>query len=103
MERRKIDNMNLILQSLSQDNLAANAIAALSATRKFSNISPKAWRCEDVIYSDALKAVIDAACHTAKLDYAFAPPTRKLSLLTTQPHRRRRIETSPLQNVRQVR
>ena len=71
--------MNLILQSLNQDRAAANAIAAMAAASKVTDISPTAWRCEDVTYSDALKTEIDAACHAATLDYAFAPPARKLS------------------------
>ncbi|PUA18549.1 phosphoserine phosphatase SerB [Glaciimonas sp. PCH181] len=71
--------MHLILQSLSPDSSAANAIATLSAASKITLISPTVWRCEDVIYSDDLKAQIDAACHAAQLDYAFVPPTRKLS------------------------
>lgn len=71
--------MNLILQSLSQDRAAASAIATLAAARRVTDISPTAWRCEDVTYSDALKTEIDAACQAARLDYAFAPAARKLS------------------------
>ncbi|MGS0740606.1 phosphoserine phosphatase SerB [Glaciimonas sp. GG7] len=71
--------MQLILQSLSQDNLAANAIAALAAPHHMVATSPTAWRCEDVVYSDALKTQIDTACQAANLDYAFVPSTCKLS------------------------
>jgi len=71
--------MNLILQSLNQDRAAANAIADLASARQLTDITPTAWRCEGVTYSDALKIEIDAACHTARLDYAFTPKSRKLS------------------------
>jgi phosphoserine phosphatase len=71
--------MNLILQGLTTDQSTIKRIAAMAGTKRMTPIHQHAYRCENVEYSDALKAQIDAACFTAKLDYTFIEPGRKLA------------------------
>ncbi|HEY8609436.1 MAG TPA: phosphoserine phosphatase SerB [Noviherbaspirillum sp.] len=71
--------MNLILQGLSADSAAASRIAALAGAARVLPVGANAYRCEQVQYSDALKAEIDAACLAARLDHAFVEAGRKLS------------------------
>ncbi|MGZ3253969.1 MAG: phosphoserine phosphatase SerB [Burkholderiaceae bacterium] len=71
--------MNLILQGLTTDQPSIDRIAALAHAQHITAIRPNVYRCEDVTPSDALKTAVDAACYTAKLDYAFTPVGRKLS------------------------
>jgi phosphoserine phosphatase len=71
--------MNLILQGLTADPSSIDRIAALARAQHVKAIKPNVYRGEGVTYSDSLKAEIDAACYTAKLDYAIVKPGRKLS------------------------
>ncbi|MEO6919637.1 MAG: phosphoserine phosphatase SerB [Collimonas sp.] len=73
--------MNLILQSLSAERNAIDHIAALAgvAAVDISSAGRHAWRCDNVTLSDALKAQLDAACYSARIDYALLPSASKLS------------------------
>jgi phosphoserine phosphatase len=73
--------MNLILQSLDADRKAIDRIASLAdvTASDISSSGPHAWRCADVVYSDSLKALIDAACYGARIDCAWLPATPKLA------------------------
>ncbi|MDB5763437.1 MAG: serB [Herminiimonas sp.] len=71
--------MNLILQGLATDRPTIDRIAALADAQRIIPIHANAYRCESVVYSDALKTQVDAACLAAGLDYTFIAPGRKLS------------------------
>jgi phosphoserine phosphatase len=71
--------MNLILQGLATNRPTIDRLAALADAKRIVPIHAHAYRCEDVVCSDALKMHIDAACFAARLDYAFVAPGRKLS------------------------
>ncbi len=71
--------MNLILQGLDADSPAVERIASLADAQRVVSLNARAFRCEGVGVSDALKAKIDAECFAARLDYAFIEPGRKLS------------------------
>jgi phosphoserine phosphatase len=71
--------MNLILQGLQSNPAAIERIAALADVQRIVPLHEHAVRCEGAIYSDVVKAQVDAACLQAKLDYAFIQPGRKLS------------------------
>ena len=76
--------MNLILQALKTTGADVAAIAALAKAQSVEKIDSRApdadaWRCTGVVYSDELKAAIDAAALAAKVDYAFVAPTAKLA------------------------
>jgi phosphoserine phosphatase len=72
--------MNLILQGLSAtDRTTIDRIAALADAQRIVPLNEHAVRCEGTIFSDTVKAQIDAACLEARLDYAFIYPGKKLS------------------------
>ncbi|RJF98583.1 phosphoserine phosphatase SerB [Noviherbaspirillum saxi] len=73
--------MNLILQGLpgTPIALAVEHVAKLVESKRWIQLDGNAYRCEDVQYSDALKAQVDAECLAAGIDYAFTAPGRKLS------------------------
>lgn len=71
--------MNLILQGLSADRAIIDRIAEMAGAQRIVSLNRNAFRCEGVHTSDTLKAKIDSECFTAKLDYAFIEPERKLS------------------------
>ena len=71
--------MNLILQGLSIDAATIERIGALAGAKRTEAISAQAWRCADVDFSESIKQKIDAECLSAKLDYAFVEPGKKLS------------------------
>ncbi len=71
--------MNLILQGLNPERTAVERIASLAHASRVTPIDAQAWRCEGLNYSHELKALIDAECLAAQLDYAFMPPGRTLS------------------------
>jgi phosphoserine phosphatase len=78
--------MNLILQGLTADHSAMERIATLAGAQP-SDLQVQAAgpsglqvaRCNGVTCSDTIKTQIDAACFTARLDYAFIDAQRKLS------------------------
>ncbi len=73
--------MNLILQGLQTliHNPAIDSVAALADAQRIVTLNEYAVRCECSIYSDTVKAQVDAACFDAKLDYAFMQPGKKLT------------------------
>jgi phosphoserine phosphatase len=71
--------MNLILQGLSTDRPTIDRIAAIVSAKAITPLRRHVYRCEDVEYSDALKAQIGTACLAAQLDYVFITPGRTLS------------------------
>jgi phosphoserine phosphatase len=71
--------MNLILQGLSPDRSDIDRIAALAGARGIVQSAGKAWRCEEVDFSEMLKAQVAAECLAAELDFAFIAPGRRLS------------------------
>jgi phosphoserine phosphatase len=64
-------SMNLILQGLYPDRSAVERIAAIAHAERVVALDAQAFHCEGVRRSEALQAEIDAACQTARLDYAF--------------------------------
>ncbi len=71
--------MNLILQGLTTDQSTIERIAAMAGAKRITPIHPHAFRCENVDYSDALRAQLDAECLAAKLDCTFIAPGCKLA------------------------
>lgn len=74
--------MNLILQAASSDTIDRNAVERIARISQAANIVPiseHAWRCEQALRTDEIKAEIDAACLAARLDYAFIMPNQKLA------------------------
>jgi len=71
--------MNLILQGLTTDRSVIDRIAAMAQARRIEPISTNAYRCEEVQFSESVKAEIDAACLAAMLDYMFVHRSRKLT------------------------
>ena len=71
--------MNLILQGLTADGQTIDRIAALAKAQRVTPIQIHAYRCEDVAYSSETRALVEAECFDAKLDFAFIAPERKLS------------------------
>lgn len=71
--------MNLILQGISPDEATVAGIAALASATAVVRINDVAWRCEGVNDSAAIREVIETACQTAELDYAFIAPGKTLS------------------------
>lgn len=63
--------MNLILQGLNPDYATIKRIADSANARRIVALNDHAWRCEDVLHFDELKAGIDRDCFAAELDYAF--------------------------------
>lgn len=71
--------MNLILQGLNPDRALIDRIAAMAGAKCVVPVHAHAYRCENVDYSDALKATIESECLAAELDCTFIDGTRKLS------------------------
>lgn len=71
--------MNLILQGTNTDRATIERIAAIAQAKNIVAINDHAYRCEDINYSDEIKAQIDAESHAAELDAAFVPPHLALS------------------------
>jgi phosphoserine phosphatase len=71
--------MNLILQGLNSDRAAIERIADSAGAHRIVALNDQAWRCEDVLHSDELKAGIDSECFAAQLDYAFIEQDCRLS------------------------
>jgi phosphoserine phosphatase len=71
--------MNLILQGPAADRPTVDRIGALANAERVTPIDAQAYRCEGIVYSDALKAQIDAACFAAGLDYAFVAERQTLA------------------------
>ena len=71
--------MNLILQGLTIDRPAIDRIAAMANAQRIVPINQHAYRCENIHFSESLKAEIDAACLAAALDGTFIDSGRKLS------------------------
>ena len=72
--------MNLILQSLSAERNAIDRIAGLAdaTATDISSAGRHAWRCNDVAYSEGLRALIDTACYGVGIDCAWLPSAPKL-------------------------
>lgn len=70
---------NLILQGLSADPAAVERIAAIAGARRIVRIGGHAYRCEQAERSEAVHARIEAECLSARLDFAFIEPGRKLA------------------------
>lgn len=71
--------MNLILQGLTTERAALDNIIALAQPQRVVDVNARAWRCEDIVYSDALRVQIDAACLAQQVDYAFIEAGRALA------------------------
>ena len=71
--------MNLILQGIHTDRAAIERIAAMADAKNIVPIHDHAYRCEDISYTDEIKAHIEAESFAAKLDAAFVPPKLVLS------------------------
>lgn len=71
--------MNLILQGLNPDRALIDRVAAMAGAKRVIPVHAHAYRCENVDYSDALKATIESECLAAELDCTFIDGTRKLS------------------------
>ncbi len=71
--------MNLILQGLTNDRTAIDRIAAMAHSQRTVPLSPNAYRCEGVQFSESLKAEVETACLAAQLDCTFIDSARKLS------------------------
>lgn len=71
--------MNLILQAPTPELPAIERIARMADAQRILPINERAYRCEGVRYTDALKAQVDAECFAARLDYAFVDAGRKLT------------------------
>ncbi|MEO8600441.1 MAG: phosphoserine phosphatase SerB [bacterium] len=71
--------MNLILQGTSTDRATIERIAAMAQAKNIVTIHANAYCCEDISYSDDIKAQIDTESHAAQLDAAFVPPNLALS------------------------
>ena len=72
--------MNLILQGLpATDRTTIDRIAALADAQRIVPLNEHAVRCESAIFSETVKAQVDAACLEAKLDYSFIDPGKKLT------------------------
>ncbi|MGV8900198.1 MAG: phosphoserine phosphatase SerB [Burkholderiaceae bacterium] len=71
--------MNLILQGTSTDRATIERIAAMAQAKNIVTLHANAYRCENISYSDDLKAQIDTESHAAQLDAAFVPPNLALS------------------------
>jgi phosphoserine phosphatase len=71
--------MNLILQGLSVNHSTIERIARLVNSKHTVPLHDNVFRCEEVQFSESLKAEVDSACFAAQLDYAFTEPGRKLS------------------------
>ena len=70
--------MNLILQGSSTSRHLVEQVAALARPRAIVAIDDHAYRCEEVIYNDEVKAQIDLAAWASRLDYAFVEGRRTL-------------------------
>lgn len=71
--------MNLILQGLNPDRATIERLARMVDAERVVPIHARAFRCENVQCTDALKAEIDKECLAAELDYTFIDGNRKLS------------------------
>ncbi|MBI1890733.1 MAG: phosphoserine phosphatase SerB [Burkholderiales bacterium] len=71
--------MNLILQGLTANRADIDRLARIAQTSHIVELNANAYRCEDAVCTPEIKAEIDAACLSAKLDYAFVAPDLKLS------------------------
>lgn len=71
--------MNLILQGTRTERATIERIAAMAQAGNIVAIHANAYRCEDIAYSEEIKAQIEAASLAAELDAAFVPPNLALS------------------------
>lgn len=71
--------MNLILQGLAPNRVTVERIAGMVNAKRIVELHAQAYRCEDVQFSDALKAEVEAECYPAELDCTFVEGTQKLS------------------------
>ena len=72
-------NMNLVLQGPDATFDSLSRIAALAKAARVVRLGAHALRCEDVAYSDQLKAEIDLAAGGARVDATFIAPGRSLA------------------------
>ncbi len=72
-------NMNLVLQGLDATTDTLLRIAALANPARVVHLGAHAVRCEEVAYSDILKANIELAADGACLDATFIAPGRTLA------------------------
>ena len=66
--------MNLVLQGPQATGEALARVAALAGPARVVELHAHAVRCEQVVYSDALKASVEAAADAAGLDATFIAP-----------------------------
>ena len=69
----------LILQGPGADSDTVNRIAAIVHAKKITPIAPKAFRCDDIDSSNALRSEVAAVCHPARMDGTFMDASRQLS------------------------
>ncbi|MEJ7806362.1 MAG: phosphoserine phosphatase SerB [Telluria sp.] len=70
--------MNLVLQGPGAAADTLTRIAALANPARVVPLGQHAVRCEDVVYSEILKATIELAADSAHLDATFIAPDRSL-------------------------
>lgn len=75
--------MNLILQGLYVERATVDRIAALADARRIVAIengtATRAYRCEGVAASTAVRDMVEAACQAAQLDGSFIEADKRLS------------------------
>jgi phosphoserine phosphatase len=71
--------MNLILQGPAIDRPNVERIAAMAGAQRIVPLGTNAFRCEDVLHSDEMKAKVTGECVAARLDGTFIEAGRKLS------------------------
>lgn len=71
-------HMNLVLQGPGAAADTLTRIAALANPARVVPLGQHAVRCEDVVYSEILKATIELAADSAHLDATFIAPDRSL-------------------------
>ena len=71
--------MNLILQGLTTERSTIDRIAAIAAAQRVSVMKPNVYKCEDVHFSAAVKAEVEAESLPAKLDATFIEADRTLA------------------------
>ena len=72
-------DMNLVLQGPNATQAALEHIAALASPARTVALGEHALRCEQVVYTDALRRTVEAQAEAARIDATFIAPGRKLA------------------------
>lgn len=78
IRKRLPSNMNLIIQGLAPDRMLVERIVAPAEPARIVPVNTNAFRCEDVLLTDAMRHEIEHSCHDASFDMTVTDAPRHL-------------------------